>query len=297
MIPPVADTAVLSFPEYREPARRLALRLKIPSVAAEVHRFPDGECRLRLPEALPEHVVLCRSLDDPDRKLVELGLAAETARCLGARRLTLAAPYLCYMRQDRAFRPGEAVSQHIVGGWLARCFDAVITVDPHLHRTPRIEDAVPAAVAISVSAGPVFARWLRKRGGQPLLVGPDLESRQWVAAIAESAGCPFAVARKERRGDHEVRVRLPDESYGDRDVILVDDLVSTGHTLAETARLLHRRGVRSVTALVTHALFTDGAEEQLTAAGVGEIISTDSVLHASNALHLDGLLADALPES
>src|SRR5690606_12123678 len=107
------------------------------------HRFPDGELRLRLPATLPAAVVLFRGLHQPNEKLVELLLTARTARGAGARHLTLVAPYLAYMRQDMAFAPGEAVSQRIVGDFLAQLFDAVITVDPHLHRVARLDEAVP----------------------------------------------------------------------------------------------------------------------------------------------------------
>ena len=159
---------VLGFPEYRQPAQRLAQQAGLPYADIEIHHFPDGESRVRLPQRLPEHVVLCRSLQDPNHKLVELELAAATARQLGARQLTLVAPYLCYMRQDTAFRPGEAVSQRIVGELLARRFDTLITVDPHLHRVQALNQAVPVsrAVALSASAPMAWTSWSSKIGSQ-----------------------------------------------------------------------------------------------------------------------------------
>ena len=105
---------VLGFPDYDRQASALAKALNAPYRLIELHRFPDGESQLRLPPALPGQVVLCRSLDRPNGKLVELLLAAGCARQLGASQLILVAPYLCYMRQDAAFHPGEAVSQAIV---------------------------------------------------------------------------------------------------------------------------------------------------------------------------------------
>jgi len=125
---------LLGFADYRPQAESLANALGLPYREVEVHRFPDTECKLRLPSGLPERVVICRSLDRPDTKLVELLLTSATARELGARELTLVAPYLCYMRQDTAFQPGEAISQRIIGRFLAELFDSLITVDPHLHR-------------------------------------------------------------------------------------------------------------------------------------------------------------------
>jgi len=154
---------LIGFPDYREQAQRLANAAGIPYTDALIHYFPDGETRLRLPESLPEHVVLCRSLHHPNSKLVELVLAAATARDLGAKHITLVAPYLCYMRQDMAFQPGEAVSQRIVGTLLSQWIDALITVDSHLHRVHQLKDAVPVNPAINLAATSIMSDFLRNR--------------------------------------------------------------------------------------------------------------------------------------
>lgn len=292
----VDAAVVLGFPDYRDPARRLADRAELAYADVQIRAFPDGESLVRLPEQLPETAILCCSLDAPNRKLVELELAAATALDLGVRRLSLVAPYLCYMRQDIAFHPGEAVSQRVVGNLLARHFDTLITVDPHLHRTHDLADVVPVRRAIALTAAPVMADWLAQRGENPLLVGPDEESAQWVSAIAAPHGLDFGVARKQRLGDREVRVELPELKFAGRHIVLVDDVASTGHTLAEAAHQLTDRGAASITVLVTHALFVDDAIDRIRAAGVQEVCSTDSVQHPSNHVHLDGLLARALFE-
>jgi ribose-phosphate pyrophosphokinase len=295
--PPDSTSLVLGFPSYAPQARRLAQHAGLDYADIAVHRFPDGESLVRLPERLPPQVIFCISLDDPNSKLIELALAAQTAPDLGARRLTLVAPYLCYMRQDAAFHPGEAVSQRIIGALLARHFDTLITVDPHLHRTGELKDAVPVRRAVTLSAAPVMTAWLRKRTDCPLLIGPDEESAQWVSAIAAASGLESGVARKERLGDRSVRVALPDLPVAGRPVVLIDDVASTGRSLEEAARQLVEHGATSVSALVTHALFVDDALARLRAAGISQICSTDSVPHATNGMPLDGLLAAALPES
>ena len=291
---PERDALVLGFPEYAAQASALAAAAGLPYAAIEVHHFPDGESLVRLPTALPPALVFCRSLEQPNGKLIELELAAAAALEQGARRLSLVAPYLCYMRQDRAFRPGEAVSQRIIGQLLARHFDTLITVDPHLHRIHDLRDAVPLRHAISLTAAPVMADWLAGREDKPLLLGPDAEAEQWVAAIAATSGLAYGVASKTRLGDRSVRVRLPDLSFGGRDVVLVDDVASTGQTLAECARALLAAGAHSVAALVTHALFVDDALAGLRRAGIETIVSTDSIPHVSNALPLAPILARAV---
>jgi ribose-phosphate pyrophosphokinase len=279
-------------------APRLAQAAGLVPLAIDRHRFPDGELKLRLPLGpdgrLPARAVLLRSLDQPNDKLVELLLAARTARELGVRHLTLVAPYLAYMRQDIAFTPGEAVSQRIVGQFLAGLFDAVITVDPHLHRVATLQEAVPARQAIVVSAAPLLADLVAGRRPDALLVGPDSESAQWVAQAAARHGFDHAVCTKLRHGDRAVDVRLPPVGVTGRAVVLLDDMASTGHTVAQATRQLLAAGAASVDVAVTHALFADDALQLMRAAGVGEIWSTDSIPHASNAVSVVPLLAGAL---
>lgn len=285
---------VLGFPEYSDQAKRLAGALDSACRIIDVHRFPDGESRVRLPEVVPAHVVLCRSLNQPNDKLVELMLAARTARELGARKLTLVAPYLCYMRQDAAFVPGEAVSQTIVGEWLGDLFDRVVTVDPHLHRTHDLDEVLPGADAVALSAAPAMSEYLRHLPDAPLLIGPDDEARQWVQQIAELSGAEFLVASKQRSGDREVAVELRHYDCRDRVVVLVDDIISTGETMAAAVRLAKADGASDIHCLVSHALFCDGARELLHSAGATSIGSTDSIAHESNMIHLAPLLAEAV---
>ena len=179
-----SDGLLLGFPEYREPSMRMAQIAGVPYAEVEIHNFPDGESRLRLPEELPSRVAFCRALDQPNSKFLELILAAAGAREQGVEHCTLVAPYLCYMRQDKAFSPGEVVSQRIIGQLIADYFSEVLSVDAHLHRISRLSEVIPAAIAINLKATEPMARFLSTRLEDPLLVGPDQESEQWVAAIA-----------------------------------------------------------------------------------------------------------------
>jgi len=290
------DAVILGFAEYTEPAARLAGQLGIPYHEVDIHKFPDGESRVRLPEKLGGRVVLCRSLDKPNDKLVELLLAADTARRLGARHLTLVAPYLCYMRQDKAFHGGEAISQKIIGSLLAQHFDALVTVDPHLHRVQTLAEVIPGISCLAMTATGPMAGFLSGVFKQPLLLGPDEESQQWVASLADLTSYDYAVASKHRHSDVSVDITLPGIEVRGRDVVLVDDIASSGYTLAKAARLLHKQGVASVSVLVTHGLFAGDALVNLHQAGVQNIWSTDSVPHASNCIRLDLLLAQAVQD-
>lgn len=285
---------LLYFDEEAVMASRLAAESGLTPVAVARHRFPDGELKLRLPPQLPERVVLLRGLQQPNEKLVELLLVARSARELGARHLTLVTPYLAYMRQDMAFSPGEVVSQRIIGGFLAELFDAVITVDPHLHRIATLGEAIPIPDPIWISGAPALADWIARERPGALLLGPDEESAQWISQAAVRIGHDSAVCRKVRHGDRAVEIVLPEVELRGRSVVILDDMASTGHTVAQAARLALAAGAVSVDVAVTHALFAEGAEQALHDAGVGAVWSTDCIPHTSNVVAMAPLLAQAL---
>ena len=292
------DTLLLYFDDEHAPALGLAKALGLAAACVERHRFPDQELRLRLPlaagQVLPGQLLIYRSLDRPNDKLVELLLLADEARALGAQRVLLVAPYLAYMRQDIAFSPGEVVSQRVIGRFIAAHFDALVTVDPHLHRIARLEQAVPLPAAIALSAAPLLAQLIAEKRERPLLIGPDAESAQWIESAAAGFGFAHGVCSKQRRGDREVEIVLPTLDVQGRQVVLLDDVASSGRTLARAAELLLAAGAASVDVAVTHALFAGDALAVIQAAGVGEVWSSDCIAHPSNALAMAPLLAEAL---
>jgi len=245
--------------------------------------------RVHLPTG--RHAVLVRSLHQPNAKLVETVLAADALRRGGARRVTLVAPYLPYMRQDAQFMPGEPVSQRVIGEWLGRAFDAVLTVEAHLHRISRLDECVPRGRSLSVA--PAIAQWLRRRRAPAVVVGPDEESEPWVRAVALASRLPWAVGRKRRHGDRAATVEV-DGLAGARRAVIVDDIASSGGTLSATARALRRQGVKTVDAVVVHAIFARGALGRIASAGVRRVVSCDTIPHVTNAIAVAPIVAAAL---
>ncbi len=285
---------VTSLPDYTEPAQRLASDLGYNYQPIRAHRFPDGEYRVSVPTQPPSHIIICQSLDHPNDKLIELLLAIQTLRPAGVKRVSLVAPYLCYMRQDKAFHPGEAISQQIIGHFLADLVDDLFTVDAHLHRVDMLQQAVPLKNAINLSAAPALGEFLLQHDLHPLLLGPDSESQQWAQQIAEVGGFDWAVANKQRSSDVDVRITLPNIDFQNRVVVLVDDVISSGHTLAQATRELQKAGASKICCLVTHALLADGALDLLHQVGINDIWSSDSISHPSNVIHLADMLASEL---
>jgi len=257
-----------------------------------VHRFPDRETLVRVRGEAGREAILIHSLFDPDATLVPTLLASDALRRRGAQRVTLVAPYLPYMRQDRVFRLGEPISQHVVGRLLADAFDRVLTLEAHLHRTSRLS-LVAGRRSCSLSAAPVLARAVRTIGTDVFVVGPDVESTALVRAVARAAGVPFVVGRKQRLGDRRVRIALPSLPSCTH-AVMVDDVASSGETLLALARLLRRAGTRRVDALVVHPIFGGNALARLRAAGVRRILACDTVPHRVARLSCASLFAEAL---
>ena len=180
---------------------------------------------------------------------------------------------------------------------MAGGFDRIVTVDAHLHRTKDIHAVFPGREADNLSAMPAIAETLRASGYDPktVLVGPDAESQGWVADLAGRLGLDHAVAHKTRRGDRSVVVEFPDPAlFAGRPALMVDDIVSSGGTLMTGAKALHAAGAATVDAIVTHALFAPEFTRTLFEAGIRSVRSSDSVPHPTNAIALDGILAEAL---
>ena len=287
------EKIVLTFKESQKQGEKFSQQLKLQHAAVNVHHFPDGESLVTIPDKLPEHTIFFRSLDKPNDKLIELLLAGKTAKKHGAKHLTLIAPYLCYMRQDIENNPGEAISQQIIGKFFAGIFDDVITVDSHLHRINRLDQAIPIKNAINLLSTQEMTIFLASQFKNAILFGPDEESEQWVSQVAKSINFDFAVATKVRKSDRQVEITIPQKDYKNRVIVIVDDMASTGRTIAVAAQQLKQQGAAEVHALVTHALFMGDAKEYLTKHGVDDFWSTDSITDESNTVELHSLLANA----
>ncbi len=274
---------------------RVAYELGAPTGEVEIHHFPDGESRVRfIGEVRGQEVALVAELHRPDRKILPLLFAVATARELGARSVGLVVPYLPYMRQDRAFRPGEGVTARQFVSLLSHDLDWLVTVDPHLHRIRSLGE-VCRLPAETVHAAPLLAEWIREHVEHPLVVGPDGESHQWVASVAALVGAPHMVMTKRRVSDCRVELTLPPLTrHNGRSPVLVDDIVSSGATMAGAVRALTDAGWPAPACLAVHALFAPGARQLLHAAGAAAVVTTNTVAHASNQVDVGGLLAKGI---
>jgi len=267
----------------------------MPCLALELRAFPDGEWYIRLPANVSgQQIVIIADLSRPDRCTLALLLLCRTLRAQGAARIGLVAPYLPYMRQDRAFNAGESITSRHFAELLSSHIDWLLTVDAHLHRYASLQE-IYSIDARNLSAAQPLAQWIGEHVQQPLLVGPDEESAQWVSAAAARLDCPWRVLEKQRSGDRSVRIsgRI-DEALRGRTPVLVDDMISTGRTLVEGCRVLRDAGMAAPLVVAVHGIFAGDAFEALQQAGAARIVSSNSIPHPSNAIDLAALLAGAL---
>lgn len=282
---------IYAWPGNEPLAAALASAMSAEAGRLTVRRFPDGETYVRLvsPPA-NRHVVLACGLEHPDTKCTSLYFAASTARELGALSVGIASPYLAYMRQDARFNDGEAVASRVFARWLSATVDWLVTLDPHLHRHSALSEiySIPTAVASSTAA---ISRWIGANVRAPLVVGPDAESAQWVSAVAAGADCPYIVLQKTRHGDSDVEIALfaIDPAWRERTPVLVDDIISTAGTMATAVTQLRSASMPAPVCIGVHALFCGDALQVLKEAGVRQVVTCNSIPHATNAI-------DVLPE-
>ena len=258
----------------------------------ETRRFPDGETYLRFADGLEgQSVVIACTLDRPDAKIAGLLFAADAARELGVKRVGLAAPYLCYMRQDNRFRPGEAVTSRSFAALISQHFDWLVTIDPHLHRY-RALDEIYSIPALALHAGPVIADWIIQNVTKPYLIGPDRESSQWIEAVAAACSAPWTVLTKTRMGDMSVSETPLSAPLAGRTPVLLDDIVSSGATILEALRQLPADAEPSV-AVAIHALCSDDVRRGLTTKGT-RLVTTNSVPNPAAGIDVVPLLANGV---
>jgi ribose-phosphate pyrophosphokinase len=288
---------VFALPGNESMAGRLGDALGWEIGVLETRNFPDGETYLRFAtDPRDRAVALVCTLDRPDDKSLRLLFAADAARDLGASNVGLVAPYLAYMRQDHRFQPGEAVTSLTFARMVSSRIDWLVTVDPHLHRYASLGEVydIPAR---AVRSAPLLSEWIGANVSRPFLLGPDVESEQWVSEVAGAIGAPWQVLRKTRYGDRNVEVAVPDLAiFAGHTPVIVDDIVSSGRTMAVTADKMREQGLEPPVLVAVHALFSDETYRSLKGRAAA-VVSANSVVHPSNAIDLSAILADAVAEA
>ncbi|MEM0384363.1 MAG: ribose-phosphate diphosphokinase [Candidatus Caldarchaeum sp.] len=275
-------------------AAKLSRFLNAPVVNVESKRFPDGESYVRVVGAVAgEEVVLVQGLHPPqDTHLTQLLLLADCLNDLGASSIRAVVPYMAYARQDRRFRDGEAVSILTVLKLLKTVgVSELITVNIH---SPWIleKSAVPVR---NVDATGLLASYLLQAGVEkPLVLSPGKKGLEMAASVASVMETDYAHVESRRNlEDGRVSVSV-DADLGGREVVLVDDVISTGETMAKCVELARRKGAARVVVAAVHGLFVGSSVEKITSAGADLVMTTDTVPNPYAVASVAGLVAAQL---
>jgi ribose-phosphate pyrophosphokinase len=197
------------------------------------------------------------------------------------------------MRQDKRFNAGECISSRVMAKLLNKCIDKLITVDPHLHRY-RSMNEIFTIPTVRLTSNPLIGEYIRKHFSKEVIVGPDWESYQWAEDIAKHIHVHATVLKKTRFSSRHVEVKMihPIKIKG-KDVVIVDDIISTGHTIAEAAKGTQKLGARKITAIGVHGLLVENAHDKLKKQGV-RVITTNCIEHKTNKIDVTPILVDAL---
>jgi ribose-phosphate pyrophosphokinase len=277
---------------------KVAREMKLLKSKMEIKRFPDGEKYVRVLDSVEgEEVAVIQSFyRTPDEFLFEYFLIVDALRGSNAKRIVAVFPYFAYARQDERFKPGEALSLESVIKLIESVgTDEVYTIDMHLHRVSDIGKAfnVPA---YNLTAIPEIAKYIKKNIElkDPVVLGPDEESEQWAKVAAKQLDSRYDILEKKRLSAEQIEIKPRSLDVKGKDVVLIDDMISTGGTLAEAIKIIRKEGARSVVAACSHAVLVENAYTRIFEAGADYLVSTDTVPSPVSYVSVAGLIADAL---
>ena len=276
-------------------AKRLAKRLKANFISSSLRIFPDGESKITI-DAKPKKgkIIIVNSTYPPvDSNLIQTLSLISKARQFSSD-IVLVTPYLGYARQDREFLPGEVITLSVI----AKLFEAsgaskVIVVDIHSQMGLKHFDISVK----NVSAVPELVNHFKKlKLKDPLVVSPDLGGAVRAKEFAKFYGTDFIALKKQRdrkTGKVEIMTLNLDGVKG-KDLVLVDDMISTGGSIVKAAEFLRKQKCRKVYVACTHALLIDNAEKKIRKAGISGIISTNTIPGNTSVVDVSGIIAKAI---
>lgn len=288
---------IVGGPSSLDLARKISEILNVPLIKVKMKRFPDGEFYFKFEERVAgENLLIVQSLYPPqDAHTMELFLMLHTARDLGANTTRVFVPYLAYSRQDQRYLEGECLSASMMAEIIENLgADAIYTIDVHDENVLRMYK-IPS---YNITASGELARYFAKKNLEdPLVIAPDNEDLAVRRAryAAKILNAEYDALKKER--DHytgEVVTHKKDLNVYGRDAIIIDDIISTGRTVVNAAKILKEQGARRIFVGVSHALLMGDAVKIITESGVDEIVGTDTVLNEYAKVSVAPVFARAL---
>jgi len=277
---------VISTEKSQVLASKVAANLRIGISYTKFEKFPDGELYLKAEKPDAETVII-GSITDSD-SFIQLLLLIDA--CEGSD-ITLVLPYMGYARQDRKFNDGEPVSGRAIAKALSGGINRVITVNIH-------EDAILdffSVPAKNLSLASEIGRFLSTLGlDKPLILAPDAGAAGFAAGVADTYGWETDHLKKTRISGMEVQIKPQKLDVAGREVVIVDDIISTGGTLATAAEMLREQGATKIHAACVHGVFASGGYARLCSAGFSSVTSADTIESGSSQVSAAELIAEAI---
>jgi ribose-phosphate pyrophosphokinase len=235
-------------------AEEISKELRAPLANAISKRFPDDELYVRILDDISGEDVIIVQTTYPDPNIIELFLLQNAAKEAGAKKITVIIPYLGYARQDTKFKEGEPISAKAIAHLVSLQADKIITVDPHKEH---ILDffTVPA---FSCSAVPELAKYLKKKHVD-LVLAPDKGAKKRVQQAASIIGCEYDYMEKTRIDGTTIKIKPKNLDAQNKNVAIIDDIISTGGTMAKSIQELKKHGANNIFVVCTHGLFVGEA--------------------------------------
>ena len=276
-------------------ANKIAKKVNKKYSELTVKKFPDGETYLKFNTKVKgKKIILVQSFyGDINDLMIEVLFAADTVKDLGAKSVALVAPYFPYLRQDDRFRPGESVSLRVVADIMDKFLDEIYIMDPHLHREKTLSHIFKIK-AHKISACESIGRYLKKNVKNRVIIGPDWESYKWADKVAENCGCKSYILKKTRYSARKVKVELNKKvNLKGKNIVIVDDMVSTGHTIIEAAKSLRKLGAGKIKCVCVHGIFTENALKKLKKANI-HTICTNTIPGSKSKIDVTDAIAERL---
>lgn len=276
-------------------AEKIAKELKTSYSQLDVKKFPDGEINIKFNKKISgSTVVLVQSFyGNISDCIIEVLFASDTAKELGAKKIILVAPYFPYLRQDKRFHSGECISLNVMTKLIGKYFNKILIVDPHLHRQKKLSD-IFSINSNTITSNSYIADYIKKYIKNPLIVGPDYESYKWVKNIAKKINCEFVTLNKKRYSGREVKTTLNKKiNINNKNIVFVDDIISTGNTILEAVKTLKKIGAKKFNCIAVHGIFVENALNKLKKANV-KVITTNSIPNKVDKIDISSSISEAL---
>jgi ribose-phosphate pyrophosphokinase len=274
---------------------KVAQELNLKPILIESKIFPDGESYIRIPEEkIDEELILIQSTHPPQNKhLIELFLMLDVAKDLGAEKITAVIPYLAYARQDKRFRSGEAISIKVLARLIKEAgADKFVTFNIHKEKILEFFNIK----SINLSGGSAIGGYFLQNGvSNPYVVAPDEGAYYLALEVSKALNCECTYFEKKRdRVTGVVKTEFKKLNVKDKTAIIVDDIISTGSTIANVAEILKTQGAEKIYAACIHPILIGDAQNKMKAAGVDEVLGTDCIPSEVSKITVSKILAEAL---